>query len=788
MAFVPDAPKLTFVPDKPAAPAAKPLDSSFGHTLLGEAELGGAAVGNLLPNAINSANDVLNSIYRTPGAIDNPMPTFPVGEAGKDLVRNVRSLLPGTPNGLDVSDEELRDNDPTGKTPIEQLRAEYAEESAKPLSELMKGTVGGDLTGNAIHQLGNVANILPIAGLAKGGANVLRSAATTPAGGIDDALNMVGYKNLPRQGDAGALATTGAKITGEQPLAMTQTLNNQAVTDTLAKHEAGVPQDADLEYKTIAQARADGPGKVYDAARAALPVELTQSESLSRELAAIGDTTSQLPRSPNVEELKQYMLDQPTMTRDELFSNIQQARDKAAKFYNSTETDAQAMGDAYQGVANAYENFVGERLAANPNSPVSLADWQDARTAFAKNYAVQTALRGTSVDASKLAALQRKDPERLTGGLRLIAEQNNRYPLSTGFGPTTFEAGGVGASGTPQGILARHVTGPLLGAGVGSALGGPAGAAIGGATGLLGSEAFQGLIRRALGGSPELGATTARRGVTDPRLFDFFDRPEAPNPLPPFPGPQGPFTLADELGAGSEGHDADEGLSLADVLSHNVEQPPAQGLTAGPMGARAPQGIPFSVPPESVGLSPRRSGKKIIENPPSHIIGVEGEPVETGMTGVNLQDPHDLIEELENLRDNPEVGYQNRSLGVAGSPATQLRTTGGVPEGTMIRTQNDLGGKVTNEAANRDALERASGQDRFLVDPDGKMWPIRGIEAADATAPRGSIIIQKGVGAKPYTIMDRGGLPQSHAEGLLNRALAGGTGFNLIDLLQGAGG
>jgi hypothetical protein len=811
MGFVADAPaapaKKGFVPDAPEAPKPRSFLGDVGHTLLGEGEIAGTAVGNIIPAAINSANNILNQIYRTPGAKDNPLPTFHVGQAGKDLVKTVGGFMPGTANGLNVSDQELRDNlDPGGTRPIEELRAEYQKESDKPLTQVLheNGNVGSDLLANAITTGGDVANILPLAGGLKSGARAIASAGEeAPVATIDDALSAVGYRNLPRQGEGSGSAKLGAKIVGEQPLAQHQTLTNQAVTDTLAKHEAGVPQAEELNYDNTAKARAAGPGKVYNSAEAAMPDTMVHDPELQSAIAGVSDTTSQLPKSPDVEALKQAMIAQPTMTRTELFKNIQVARDRASRFFASDAPGAHDIGDAYQGIANAYEDFVGRQLAANPDAGVTLGQWQDARTAFAKNYAVQSSIRGTSADASKLAALQRKDPERLTGGLRLIAEQNNRYPLSTGFGPTTFEAGGIGASGTPQGIVARHVTGPVLGGAVGSLFGQPA---VGAGAGLLASEGLQNVLRRVLGGNPEKAASIAGQAVTDPRLGSFFDQLSESGPqydrLPPHPEPSGPLSLADELGAGGHPQGPGSGIPLADVLSHGVEKPPVAGPTAGPMGAPPAEGIPFArnADHEAGGLDlmslleraalENNSDLAAVQSArlPDRTIGAERTlpkesptpgsgsldlPTRPGLSSDELSIQHEptLMELLENLRDHPSVMSQ------------------GVPEDIMTRTANNASGEssASLEAINRTRREQASGQDRFLIDPDGKMWPVRGVEAADATAPKGSIIVQKGVGGSPYTILDRGGLPRAHANGLLNRALAGGHGMTLMDLLEGGG-
>lgn len=88
------------------------------------------------------------------------------------------------------------------------------------------------------------------------------------------------------------------------------------------------------------------------------------------------------------------------------------------------------------------------------------------------------------------------------------------------------------------------------------------------------------------------------------------------------------------------------------------------------------------------------------------------------------------------------------------------------------RFENNASGEssASLEAQHRDTQERAAGQHRYGIDPDGKVTPLRGVDAADMRAPQGSIIVQRGVGAQPYTVLDRGGLAPAHANGLIARA------------------
>jgi hypothetical protein len=77
------------------------------------------------------------------------------------------------------------------------------------------------------------------------------------------------------------------------------------------------------------------------------------------------------------------------------------------------------------------------------------------------------------------------------------------------------------------------------------------------------------------------------------------------------------------------------------------------------------------------------------------------------------------------------------------------------------------------EAIRRNNLETAEGRTRHQIDPDGNAMPLTGVDAVDAKAPKGHIIVQ-GNGEGGHKILDRGGLSQLHANGLLNRARATG--------------
>lgn len=120
----------------------------------------------------------------------------------------------------------------------------------------------------------------------------------------------------------------------------------------------------------------------------------------------------------------------------------------------------------------------------------------------------------------------------------------------------------------------------------------------------------------------------------------------------------------------------------------------------------------------------------------------------------------------------PELGRAAR----AGDPAAQkelARRLNALP--SEPRTNNASGeSAASQEAINRFRDERAAGQRRYMIDPDGNATELTSPTDVDRKAPPGHMIVQRGIGNEPHTILDRGGLPLLHARGLLARAEANG--------------
>lgn len=464
---------------------------------------------------------------------------------------------------------------------------------------------------NAIPQpIKDTATLLaPLAG--GEGALPARVAEQTVARAPEDIAVKAGYTGLKSRAD---LAQPGA----------------QAITNKLIAKDAGLPDNVVPNQKALADARANGPGKVYNAVQDALPDNLTHDPQLVADIKGLQDSTSQLPRSPDVETLQQTMLGQPELTRGQLFSNIQQARERAATNLASDDPDKNALGHAYSQLADAYEGFAGRQLPAN--APVSLSDFQNARVQFAKNYLAEKALKGgENFDPLAYARIAAKDPGLLTGNAAIVGNVANNLPAqgsTAGARAAGYAAGGV------AGTVAGHALGEPLGGGI-----------VGGYTGSHLAPAVQNAIQRMFTrGNPELAAGTTE----NPALSYFFG--ERASPAPPPAGPQAPnFTLGEGVNPAGPAPAPPGGFSLADLLAHGVEHPAPGGLSLAPEPGVAARGATpdfapseaerlsggLSLAPESAGAAaPRYSqlGDVMSQGVPEGIVQRSGRHVTPGAT------------------------------------------------------------------------------------------------------------------------------------------------------------
>lgn len=395
-------------------------------SLKGAADVAVTGVQNALSAIPNAAIDLAS---RATGFGSNkPIPQAQLGQAGQSTMAAIRNKLPSTPNGLDVSDQELRESlDPSGKIPIERLRAQYAQESQKSTAELVKGTVAGDLVGNALQVGGDVATLAPVAGIAgkvagavaDEGRSALSSAPLWRQAGFKSQQEAASYASGFRNGQGQGIATSMAGPDARRVL----TNNNADVGNVIAHHAAGVAHDTPLSYEAIDAARA-APEAVYDRVAAGLPTGPLDAQARAA-IAKAGSTVRITQGSPDaakaIQTLRNQLMDKEgQFTGEQIKGELSGLRQDGFANLATGDTDKIAIGRAQLGMADAIEGHIERNLS--PASGTSVEQLRAARQAIAQNYAVREALRGQDIDLAALGRMYRASPDKFSGGLKVAAQ------------------------------------------------------------------------------------------------------------------------------------------------------------------------------------------------------------------------------------------------------------------------------------------------------------------------------------------------------------------------------
>lgn len=688
-----------------------PPDTSVGHMALGAGEHAAAAIGNIVPGILNAGADLVSRVTGNGGA--SPVPMFHAGKAGDDFStaasQGVESLL-----------------DKAGAGDALTSAAGGTDEFAQAHPTTM----------GVAHGVGDVAALLGARGMggavAEAGSNVAAGAR-----GIGSALKGTAFDTAGeggfRSGEGQNIAKAVAGDSGKKALME----HNQQVGNATMAAEAGHTADAPLSYKAMEDAR-QGPNDVYTRVGANLPEgQLDETAAAGVNSAGAGNklvTASQTAQN-QIANMRGQLTGQ-SFTGDQLIDNLRSLRQEGFKRIGSDDVDQQAIGHAQLDMARAVEGHVERNIPQGAD--VTPKDFTDARKALAKNHAIEGALHGPDVDLKAIARIQRADPNLLDGGMKAAADFANGPGRNVVGLPDSYNTPNVAEDAA--GLLDLHK--PIQG--IAKFLGGAAARSR-----LTGNTADAVDAARATYGDapgrfnprPSLLPPPGRAGRT-PVQGSLGDLPQGPGPSP--------FTLGEGANPNPTAPAGPPGqMSLADLLSHGVEQPEAPGLSAGPMGAPAQHGLPFQADA-------------------GHMAG-----------DLSLDHGPPLADLLADLHDHAAVMSQGTPEGTM-ALAPQKRFVGDTvdfPSGTPRRQiiENNASGEsaASIEAQRRLASEKQSGGQPFTIDPEGSAQPIaHTVDAVDLKAPKGHLKVQKDPSTGKLSIVDRGGLTLAAAKGLLNRYLA----------------
>ena len=345
--------------------------------------------------------------------------------------------------------------------------------------------------------------------------------------------------------------TTRESIVGPTAIRGDANEANQIVTTKLAGKEIGLPNATKISADDAAAFRAKGPGPKYDTVAEKLgymPPDTAAANELSALVEDQNPATALAPKArTNVDRIVNK-IGSGSYTGKDWIKDVSWLRENGAR-----------------SAADSLEDMAERHLTAQGDTQ-TLALHRGARTDFAKSYDIQNAIgRGGQIDAQQLRALDDKYPGLLTGNLKVIATAARELP------EVTKLPGADTGPGVHTKLQAVH---NFIGAGIKKLPGmNPM------------SEAFQNAkFGREMTPTEQSYVPSFGRRTQEP----LSERP---------PDPTGGLTLAPDNGPITPPRADRGGIPLADVLSTGVEKPAPLGLSLSPMGASAPQGIPFRVDP-----------------------------------------------------------------------------------------------------------------------------------------------------------------------------------------------
>ena len=572
------------------------------------------------------------------------------------------------------------------------------------------------------------------------------------------------------------------KAAGSKELASDFNTHNQQLATRLAAKDMGMGDKVTAITPTMFE-KAAAPhiakyGEVGDAVG-----KFSPSPEFSSSLDAI---TKKVGIDPDIKPALDKIVDTyryAEMSGPDAVKTVSALRRRAAKERKSQDVNTQDRGDVRQAVADAIENEIGKQLEASGNTQL-LGEWQQARTMLAKINEGETATTAGQVDPHLYKRLKDRGAP-LSGAAAILADAAEHIPEVTKHIQKVAD--------TSPGAEAATFTG-------------------------LVTEGPRAAIRRVLGGDTyqNTRGTPAKALGPNAALSDYFPVPEAPPPATPKgidlpPTPAGSMLRANQLAGDLElvpdpvvnaerfppapsRMQAETPPMQRGDISFTPSQPRGVDL-AGELGllTEAPNsGLQFrGSNPRAAGLAgdlglvedvPFRAGKPDLASElqlvPWDAEASPGGPFEF-TKGVPYRDPgaaapgtsFDAMREAGQYNQTP-VGPRQDYLSIDPELQALADKLGIEPNFNPVKNNASGESAASLEAISRRAQEKAAGQTRELVDPEGNGYELNQASDVDAVAPKGHLVIQKGVGKGQYTILDRGGMSKRHAEGLLARFIA----------------
>jgi len=577
-------------------------------------------------------------------------------------------------------------------------------ESAQADKQLLEqgGQKLGLPPGETSNQLGYLGDIAGTAGLAApvlAGAKASTEAATLAAQNAPAAITKYGMQTGAENPIARNIAGSSAKPA--------VTTHNQSIADPVLGAQAGVPTGTKITPQSLEAAR-DAPNSVYQRAETSIPTG-PLSPNAAQTIQGVG-ADDMIVHSPDtqatIDAQKVRLLSGP-LTGSEVVNGQRALRFNGFRNVGSEDPEMSALGQAQLKMADALHQHMVDTLP--PDAPVSADQLSAARVALAQNHTIENVLGPNgNVNLTKLAKLHNDNPGMLSGPMADIAQFASDHPEVTRL-PSDTER--FNPSGFVKDVASVDLKKPLS----------------------YIQPFFGKVARRALTGpKPNIAPqVTGLGGEFGPIEHGPPQPPPGMTASPPGAPPAAP--------AGPPGQ-----LSLADLLSHGVEQSPAEGLSLG--SGPQPQGMPFARNAE------HEAGGLELEPPRTY----GGQPANNQDLGAVMSQgvPEDIMQRAPQSGPRPKVAH---------SPAF-------ISENASLDNPASLEGI----AAKNEAVAKGVQPVSFGADDQEHIMSPHDIERRDLNPAPDSIFIDKKTGQ----IINSGRMAPRTAQSLLARwkALHGGLG------------
>jgi hypothetical protein len=267
-----------------------------------------------------------------------------------------------------------------------------------------------------------------------------------------------GYKTVPSLSGGSLAGRMIEGATGKEKAAQLAAVNNQPITDSIARKALGIADDVPLSKETMRAARTEAIETGYepvrqlpfmatdDAFRTQISKLTSRADNASKDFGAIVES--------DVKPLAAGLLEVKGFSGSSAVDAVATFREKASDLYAAGN---KTLGKAYREAAEAVENQIERALAAQGKDGAAvLKDYRDARVKVAQTFDLEKALREGqgSIDARVIGRLYAKAPDRMTGDIATIGKaaaampEVMAVPKAGWANPITAADSGVGTIGS----------------------------------------------------------------------------------------------------------------------------------------------------------------------------------------------------------------------------------------------------------------------------------------------------------------------------------------------------